>query len=208
MCNYLEHVFIISFWGSTRHENVNNLKQSFSNSIIFPAIKEYDVAIHHSEFYKMYKYSSHPLITNWEYSLALTHRNIYDLILLNNYSCALIFESDAHLHPKFHEVMNQIKIPENFDILKVEHCEKKFRNSTLIKLKHQHRPCTAGYLISRTGANKLRFLNDPIWMNADGIMDNKHVESACRAKQSEIIKINMYLVTPSIVIQTGYRHNS
>ena len=144
----------------------------------------------------------HSNLTAGELALALSHRNIYDAVLMNRLPCALVLESDAAFIDGFGERLRAMALPARFDVLKLEGCNgesaahpaEASANATAPPFRAargQGGWCSAAYLLSWQGARLLRALQTPVWLQSDGAfraldpLNNRQLDAALARMSSD-----------------------
>lgn len=157
-----------------------------------------------------------------EYAVSLAHRNVLDIVLMNDIACAMVLENDATFAPSFKQRMQASSIPwDSIDVLKLGSCASSA--NTMPQAAHRERApivvgagsggwCATGYIVTRRGALVLREAQSPVWTVADGVFrlwDNS-IRSDVRMRNGSalpILRVNHTL--PSVVTQHRMlRHSS
>ena len=185
----LRNSFVITFVGSERDVDAAFAHQRGWRPQQFPAVL--------SEWLDFDSLSTaawpllrghHRKLALYEYTLALSHRQLYSLVLLNRLPCALVFESDVALVADFPRAVERLPGLSStaFDVIKLEYCPMARRLGPS-PLRRGERPaivpgeggfCTAAYIVSRSGAETLHRAQAVPWMNADGIMEQRSIDRA------------------------------
>ena len=64
-------------------------------------------------------------MTAVEFALSLSHRNLYDLVLLNRLSCAMILDNDGAFTSHFATHVRSLEMQwSQFEVLKLELCNR------------------------------------------------------------------------------------
>ena len=158
------------------------------------------------------KLAGHRELKDFEIAAADSHRRIYKMMIDSNMPLALVFEDDAELCHDFCAKVKALELPVDFDVVKLEDWRARFRSVEESYLCPRREipiisdkgggPGTAAYIISLSGAKKLYSANTPIWMNADGIMDLRHLNKI------GLEAINLYQVIPALARQIPFDNSS
>ena len=229
----LQHTFVITTLESTR--NADHMEACWSaglGCIEFPAVAKdaLDLPKLVSASYgatKLLPTASriprHNLSAGM-YAVSLSHRNVYDAILMNQWPCALIFENDAAFRKDFVPRFRSLSLPQAFDVLKLEYCgfESDVVDAQPRVMHGQGGWCSAAYLITMDGAKLLRSLQTPVWLQSDGafrVLDYRnnralnatlerlaadgHEQAGHKRYTSQLRPIRIYHVVPPLVWQRG-----
>ncbi len=128
---------------------------------------------------------------------ALSHRKVYERIIKEGLSCALILEDDAHINSELINTLNQIElnVPSQENSLYLLTPPESYYKNKVIKLGNDvtfHKVCyaslTMGYVVTQRAAQSLVKINTPIrW------------ESDSWAYFNRLYGINIYCRIPHIV---------
>ena len=203
----LRHVFAITLLGSSRNVALAQTCAEERLPCVFTPAVSKDVLdpaqlakISHSAPTLLGARSSiiqHNL-TAGEFALSLSHRNVYDTIILNQIPCAIVFESDAALVRGFAMQLRSLHLPAELDLLKLESCNRATgaRGSSASATPTMTTRLARGqgfgwgaaaYLVTARGARLLRALQTPVWLQADAafrVLDprnNRHLNEALAA---------------------------
>jgi glycosyl transferase family 25 len=126
-------------------------------------------------------------LTPGEVGCALSHQKIYDLILERGLAHALVMEDDAILSPDLTEVLNRLEghIFPN-DLITLERCDVYSRKSieplykgysivSPMMVKYGSNSQSAGYIITKEAARKIREINRPVFTPADSWGLYRHI---------------------------------
>lgn len=217
-CDPLANVFIINVAGPTgakrRARAMAELeKAGISQYIISNAVTprdfSYPEVLEAGESMRLAE--GHAKISEWEAALALSHRNIYNRIVKENRSCALVFEDDFRLlgPSTFKDRISGVRLPAEYDFVKLEYGMYKGLKednppipAVQIPLAiHVSRPtcCASGYLVSNAGARLLLEANTPLWNNADGNMDANHIKFSAAATS---LPVKSFILDPPLSWQS------
>ena len=207
-------VFIINLVdGRGEERRIHALSQSATagiNPVLWPAtdreLIDYESLL--CEGKHLRKMDGHRELTAGEIALSMSHCGIYRYIVEHRIPMAIICEDDVCFCDGFKTKLKNLTIPEDFDILKLE-----YHNSNMCGMSENCRvvqgmggACSACYIVSQKGAQHLLDCNTPVWMNADGIMDNFHLRKVGKRP------LKQYHVVPPLASQqpgfsTGSHHD-
>ena len=181
------HAFAIALRGSSRTDYIWHTLTATAGFpiLLMPAVDKAEIdtprlAAGAASFWER---DGHKPLTAGEFACSLSHRMIYDLILLNRWPCALIMESDVELGRRFKKRLAALPLErleqQRFDVLKLEYNNGPANWSDGAQqhvFEGRGGSATAAYVVSHAGALLLRAVHTPVWMNADGAMDSRHIE--------------------------------
>jgi hypothetical protein len=129
----LQHVFAITTLESSRNANLRHqCTQAGLRCRYVPAVRANELAVmrlREAVFKQVSRFKralwwTHPLNngTAGEFALALSHRNVFDAVILEQLPCAIVLENDAVLAPGFVPRLLSLQLPAVFDLGKLEGC--------------------------------------------------------------------------------------
>lgn len=146
----------------------------------------------------------HKRLSAGEAALSLSHRAIYEHVLATEAPCALVFEDDVTLCESFSLLVKQLQRKLNdFDFVKLDYCKSgnyilkgapfPWDMYTSVGLKSgPGGPCASAYIVSSRGAKLLAEANTPVWINADGLMDEAHLAHTTIAQRLPLHVFHTY----------------
>jgi len=201
--------YVINLQDKRGEQRRNHIKKYFNEAhmdyILYPA---YDKDKIDKSRYKKFV---HREIDNGNIALSMTHNDLYQKLLGSNEEFMLIAEDDCTIKPSFKHYLNIVlhNLPSDFDFIRLEYITDHTRsyntkeNSSVpadyeTKLYYDNKlhAGTAAYIVSRKGAEYALKLNEPVWLPADGIFDNKW-QNAKGMKRN----LNTYYVSPQLAWQ-------
>jgi GR25 family glycosyltransferase involved in LPS biosynthesis len=198
-------VFVINVAGAAGKKRRRHMQDELGKAglgfTLWPAVRV-GKDVTDEDYFKALAHGNHILnrtdhyqISLSEFALALSHRSLYDHLILSGKDSMLIMEDDLKLVPNFKQKLLAAlsSAPSDFDWLKLECSDPSDENHTAcafaatsgvpgvewkLQIPASLRSSTGAYVVSAKGARLLRCCNTPLWINSDGAMDIKHIQAA------------------------------
>lgn len=181
-----------------------DIHQYTFQAAVVPSEVSYPQVLDAGEFIRLK--DGHYKISAGEAALSLSHGKIYQKMVDEGISCALVFEDDFHLvdPATFKYRLSRAPLPVEYDWVKLDQCGHKGElNASIPSTPPKVMPgcgaCTSGYLVSNAGARLLLQANTPLWMNADGNMDPYHIKFTAAAAR---LPVKSFHFDPQLSWQT------
>ena len=166
-------------------------RRKYIKKVFDKADMEYIFSGYHKEKIDKSRYSKYKRgdLSDGQIALSMAHNDLYKQLLDSNDNFMIIGEDDCTFRPNFKIYLNKVinSLPSDFDMVKLEYIKDptiKYNtddnddvprddNAEIKYFKDSFYPGTACYIISRKGAEYFLKLNEPIWLQSDGILEEK-----------------------------------
>lgn len=219
-CDPLANIFVINLAGERGAARRDFMSKEFASAGIenYSFIAAADMATV-TEWYSVAEAfaaqairerDGHDMIHDGSIALSRSHQMAYERVLGANLPCAMVFEDDATLGLDFKGRLERLapRLPARFHLVKLDYCDSLSLPGTVpteststqeLKVRRgQNGACAASYIVSREGAEIFVRANTPIWMNADGALDPRHIVNTPAADMLPLLDFHL---TPKLVWQ-------